>query len=120
MTRHPVGTFLLNCIILLFCAASSLAQTNEGRILGTVTDSQGKAVVGAKVAVINTGTNISRNLQSNQVGDYVAPNLQPGLYAVTGEAAGFKKVERTGIRLEVGTDARIDLQLVPGAITETV
>lgn len=120
MTRRFGGAFLLSLIVSLFSSVSLPAQTNEGRILGTVTDSQGKAVVGAKVVVTNTGTNISRSLESNQVGDFVAPNLPPGLYSVSAQASGFKKAERTGIRLEVRTDVRIDLGLVPGVVTETV
>ena len=120
MSRTVGGALLAAIISLFLCAASAVAQTNEGRILGTVTDSQGKVVVGAKVVVTNTGTNAARILQTNQAGDYVAPSLQPGLYTITAEASGFKKVEHTAVRLEVGSDVRIDFQLVPGAVTETV
>jgi hypothetical protein len=120
MSRRMGGAFLAAIISLFLSAASAVAQTNEGRILGTVTDSQGKIVVGAKVVVTNTGTNATRTLQTNQAGDYVASNLQPGLYTITAETSGFKKVEHTGVRLEVGNDVRIDFQLVPGAVTETV
>ncbi len=120
MSRTIGGAFLAAIISLFLGAASAVAQTNEGRILGTVTDSQGKVVVGAKVVVTNTGTNAARILQTNQAGDYVAPSLQPGLYTITAEASGFKKVEHTAVRLEVGSDVRIDFRLVPGAVSETV
>jgi hypothetical protein len=70
--------------------------------------------------VLNAGTNVGRNLQSNQAGDYVAPNLQAGIYVITAEAAGFKKVVHENVRLEVGNDVRIDFQLVPGSLNETV
>ena len=106
--------------LLLFCGSTLPAQTYEGRILGTVTDSSGASVAGAKIQITNAGTAISRNLQSNEAGDFVAPNLEPGLYSVTVEAPGFKKVQRTGIRLEVGKDARIDIALAPGAVEQTV
>jgi hypothetical protein len=106
--------------LLLFCASTLPAQTYEGRILGTVTDSSGASVAGAKIQITNAGTGISRNSQSNEAGDFVAPNLEPGLYSVTFEAPGFKKVQRSGIRLEVGKDARIDVALAPGAVEQTV
>jgi hypothetical protein len=106
--------------LLLFCGSTLPAQTYEGRILGTVIDSSGASVAGAKVQITNTGTGISRTLQSNDTGEFVAPNLEPGLYTVTVESAGFKKVQRGGIRLEVGKDARIDITLVPGAVEQTV
>jgi hypothetical protein len=120
MSRSMGGAFLAAIISLFLCATSGVAQTNEGRILGAVTDSQGKVVVGAKVVVTNTGTNAARTLQTNQAGDYVASNLQPGLYTVTAEVSGFKKVVHADVRLEVGNDVRIDFQLVPGAVSETV
>lgn len=120
MSRSTGGAFWGVFVSLLLCAAPAVAQTQEGRILGTVTDSQGKVVVGAKVVVTNTGTNAARTLQTNQAGDYVAPHLQPGLYSITAEASGFKKVEHAEVRLEVGSDVRIDFQLVPGAVSETV
>jgi Carboxypeptidase regulatory-like domain len=120
MSRRMGGSLLAAMISLLMSAASALAQANEGRILGTVTDSQGKVVVGAKVVVTNAGTNAARTLQTNHAGDYVAPNLQPGLYTITAEVSGFKKVVHANVRLEVGSDVRIDFRLVPGDIAETV
>ena len=113
----------VSAFVLLFAlgfAVPASAQSNDGRILGTVTDSQGKVVVGAKIAITNTGTGTTRNLESNGAGDYIAPALQPGLYTVTAEARGFKKVEHSNIRLEVGNDVRVDIQLVPGAVDETI
>jgi hypothetical protein len=63
----------------LFFTTTSGAQTNEGRILGTVRDSSGGVVVGAKVIVTNTGKDVSRELVTNGTGEYVAPDLEPGL-----------------------------------------
>src|SRR5262249_51040352 len=65
-------------------------------------------------------TNVARAIETNEAGDYVAPNLSPGPYKVTIEATGFKKVERTGIRLEVAKDIRLDVTLQPGSLSETV
>lgn len=62
--------FLLPLLLTLQFIGSTSAQTNDGRILGTVTDSQGKVVVGAKITITNTGTGATRNLESNGAGDY--------------------------------------------------
>jgi carboxypeptidase family protein/TonB-dependent receptor-like protein len=120
MDRKLRKAFLLPIFFTVLAAGLARAQSNEGRILGTVTDPQGKVVVGAKVEIINIGTNAIRNIVTNQVGDYVAPNLPPGLYKITAEAPGFKKVESADIRLEVRADLRVDLHLVPGQVTEVV
>jgi len=109
-------------LIALVAAWSTLvsAQTYQGRILGSVTDSSGAVVGGAKVTVTNTATGVSRNLTANGVGDYNAPNLEPGPYMVTAEAPSFKRAQRTGLQLEVAKDIRVDFRLDPGAISETV
>src|SRR5947209_7076511 len=96
------------------------AQTYLGRILGTVTDKSNAIVTKAKVSVVNVGTSATRELETNEAGEYVAPNLAPGEYKVTVDATGFRKVERTGIRLEVAKDARIDFQCKPGANTKQI
>ena len=109
----------VSLVILLLCNAS-IAQTSQGRILGTVTDEHGAAVKAAKVVITNIETAASRTLETNEAGDYVAPNLAPGLYRVVAEAAGFKRVERTSVRLEVAKDLRIDLALPAGQLSESV
>ena len=96
------------------------AQSQEGRILGTVTDQSGGLVKGAHVTITNVDTGVARTLETNDAGDYVAPSLPPGPYRLIVEATGFKKVERTGIRLEVAKDIRLDLTMQPGSVSETV
>jgi Carboxypeptidase regulatory-like domain/TonB dependent receptor len=96
------------------------AQTSQGRILGTVSDQSGAVVSGAKVTITNRGTNASRKLTTNGLGEYFAPALDPGDYNVTAEAPGFKKAERTSVVLEVSRDASINFKLQPGAVSETV
>jgi hypothetical protein len=96
------------------------AQTSEGRILGTVTDTSGAVVASARITVTNTATNVGRFLETNHAGEYVAPALDPGTYIVAAEAAGFMKAVSTSVLLEVSRDVRVDLKLKPGAITETM
>ncbi|MFY9911371.1 MAG: carboxypeptidase-like regulatory domain-containing protein [Candidatus Sulfotelmatobacter sp.] len=96
------------------------AQTYQGRILGTVTDSSGAVVADAKITITNIATNVSRSIITNHAGEYVAPNLDPGTYAVAAEAPGFKKTESNSVILEVSRDVQVNLQLQPGALNQTV
>jgi hypothetical protein len=105
--------------VFLVCLSLS-AQVNTGRILGTVTDQSGGVVAGAMVAVTNSQTGVARNLVTDQAGEYLAPNLNPGTYTVRATANGFQAFERQNILLEIGKDARIDAQLTPGQITQTI
>src|SRR5437879_2149776 len=96
------------------------SQVNTGRILGTVTDQTGGVIAGAMVTVTNSQTGVARNLVADDAGEYAAPNLTPGTYIVKATANGFQTFERQNIMLEVGKDARVDAQLTPGQITQTV
>lgn len=107
-------------VAVLLVAPSLRAQTSQGRILGTVTDASGAVVPGARVTVTNTATAVSREVTSSNAGEFVAPGLEAGPYSVKIQAKGFATTERTGIRLEVAKDARVDVQLKPGATTEVV
>jgi len=102
------------CVALFLSVALIHAQANLGRISGTITDQTGGAMVGATVTVLDTQRGISRNLTTDDAGEYVAPNLTPGTYTVSAESKGFKTGERAGILLETGKDLRIDLTLQPG------
>jgi hypothetical protein len=97
-----------------------LAQTYTGRILGTVTDQTGAALTGAQVVITDVQRGVTRTLTTDQAGEYVAPDLSPGIYKVRGAAKGFKSVERPNVPLEVAKDVRIDLTLQPGQVSETV
>jgi Carboxypeptidase regulatory-like domain/TonB dependent receptor len=106
--------------LFLFLCAVTFAQTYQGRILGTVTDSSGAVVAGAKVTITNPDTGFTRSLTTTDTGDYVAPALPPGNYQVTVEAPNFKRYEQKGIRLEVAKDVRIDAKLTAGGASESV
>ncbi|MBV9574715.1 MAG: carboxypeptidase regulatory-like domain-containing protein, partial [Acidobacteriales bacterium] len=110
----------LTILAILFSASAVVAQTSEGRILGTVYDQSGAVVAAAKVTITNTATNVSRSLVTTSAGEYVVPNLEPGPYVAAAEAAGFKKAVSTQFTLEVARDVRIDLRLTPGAVSETM
>jgi hypothetical protein len=109
----------VGCAVLLF-ESPLFSQINTGRILGTVTDQTGGVIAGAMVTVTNTETGVARNLVADGAGEYDAPNLNPGKYTVRASAAGFQAFERQNIELEVGKDARIDAQLTPGQVTQTI
>jgi hypothetical protein len=101
-------------------AVNSLAQSVSATLLGTVTDSTGAVVPNAKVTVTETQTSVVHTAQSNESGNWIVPNLPPGVYAASVEITGFKKESRRGITLVVDTTTRVDIQLTPGNVTETI
>jgi len=115
-----VARFLLIALVTIALCAPSFAQTNTGRILGTIQDSTGAVVVGASVTITDTQRGTARNLVTDTSGNFTAPNLQPGIYLVKVTAKGFASVERPNITLEVARDMRLDFTLQPGQATETI
>src|SRR5579872_1998940 len=114
------GVFTRILMTLLFAIAVITAQVITASLEGIVTDASGAVIVGAKVQVINTATNLATSLVTDASGRFLAPSLQPGAYEVTVEAAGFKNERRTGIVLEVNQAARIEFAMQVGTATETV
>ena len=70
----------------------SFAQT-LGTITGEVKDASGAVIPGATVTATNTGTNATREMQSNEAGAYSFPALPPGPYIVKAELQGFQTVQ---------------------------
>jgi hypothetical protein len=114
------GRYVLVALAGLLSSASLYPQANSGRILGTVTDQAAAAVSGAGINVTDLQRGTTRTLSTTATGEYVVPDLQPGLYKVRIESQGFRTMERTGIQVEVGADSQVDFTLQPGDATETV
>ena len=99
---------------------AAFAQAVSATIVGTVTDTSGAVVAGAKVTLTETNTGVDRASVTNASGNFTYPNLPPGAYRVTVEMPGFKKEVHGGINLAVDTTARADVQLSPGNVSETI
>jgi hypothetical protein len=114
--------FLLQLMVACSLAAGTalLAQLQDGRIVGIVSDPQHAVVPGATVTVTNTGTNISETVTTDTSGNYVVTPLDPGAYTVSAVATGFQTTVRNGIELTVGQSAEVDLGLVIGATATRV
>src|SRR3984957_447774 len=111
--------FGITLAALLVCVPA-FSQGSNGRIIGTVTDQSGGVVAGATVSVVDTARGVTRTLTTDDAGEYSAPNLLPGSYTVTGEAKGFKKIERQNVTIQVGQEVRVDLTVQPGELGQTV
>jgi hypothetical protein len=120
MIRATAACVLGTSMALLFFSLPLFAQGNFGRILGTVTDQTGAVLPGATVIVTDTERGVARTLITDAAGEYNAPTLIPGTYAVRVEANGFRRLDRQNIVLEVGKEVRVDLTPQPGDQSQTV
>jgi hypothetical protein len=114
----------LQTVICIALVAGTLsvapAQSNRGSMAGSITDSSGALIPGAKISIRNTQTGVSSETVSSADGNYRFPELPVGAYDVNVTLNGFKTAQRTGVIVEVNSTSALDIQLVPGNLSETV
>ncbi len=119
-TRPRVWLAGLAAFLLLAGPAPAFAQAVTGTLLGTVSDSTGAVVTGAKVTVTNEETGFTRTATTDAIGEYTVPSIPTGRYTVLSEMQGFKAAALSGIQVGVDQRVRIDVALEVGAMTESV
>ncbi|HMF75857.1 MAG TPA: TonB-dependent receptor [Bryobacteraceae bacterium] len=107
-------------LAVLFFSGLALGQVTTGTILGSVHDSTGATVAGAKVTITETNKGTVSEQQTGEDGDYTVPFLIPGTYSVAVEKGGFKRSLSQNIILDVDQKARIDITLQIGQVSETM
>jgi outer membrane receptor protein involved in Fe transport len=114
--RHRLAACLLLCLSL---AAVVWAQTETGQIIGQVTDPSGAVVPNAAVVVKSVERGLTLNATTNEQGQFVVANLQPGLYDVTVTFTGFApRTQRA--QVTVGARVSLDIGLTVQAQGETI
>lgn len=116
--------FVLAGFIMLACCFGTRlygqASLGTATISGTVRDSSGLAVPDAVVIVTNTERGDKRQTATNDAGSYVIPNVPTGVYRLEAQKSGFDTKRVTGLQLQVGQVATVDVALQPGAISTVV
>ncbi|MFB3902427.1 MAG: TonB-dependent receptor domain-containing protein [Acidobacteriota bacterium] len=111
---------LVVAVLATFLSVGLFAQTNLGRIVGTVRDNTGGVIPGVAVVVLNEGTNWTREFLTNETGAYEIANLVAGTYTVSAEMTGFRRFVRPGVVLDAGRTVRIDVQMEIGEVANEV
>src|SRR5260370_295219 len=106
MRYHIKLAFEIIFLALALCLATSglaLGQEVTGSIVGTIRDSNGGVVKGAKVTItVSDQKIVARDTTTNDDGQFSAPNLASNFYDVTIEAPNFKKHIESRVKLDVG------------------
>ncbi|MCW5979919.1 MAG: TonB-dependent receptor [Bryobacteraceae bacterium] len=112
---------------ILFAVACSLAmagwieaQTFLGAMTGRVVDPSGGRIPSATVTATNQGTGVAYKTVSNEAGIYVLQQLPVGRYDVSVEAAGFRKLVRRDIELNVAQTLSFDAELEVGQVEQAI
>lgn len=106
--------------LLLLNHSAAYAQTDQGRIVGTVTDANGAVVPGATVVVKNNRTGEERTATASVEGYYQITSLKPSFYTVTANAANFAASTVTDIQISVGQELALNLKLGTAEVSASV
>lgn len=108
-------------LVLLTMAPFLSAQTSTtGSIAGTVQDASGAVMADAKVTITSPALVIAQTALSSAQGTYRFPQLPPGVYTLTVEAAGFQMSKRENINIAAGFSATIDVPMALAGQAQTV
>ncbi|HEX8146287.1 MAG TPA: TonB-dependent receptor [Pyrinomonadaceae bacterium] len=111
--------------LLIFClvtaAPTAWAQsTTQGAIGGVVQDPRGAVVSNASVTARNEETNKEVSATTDSEGRFRVPQLEPGTYTVTINAAGFAAFTQQKVVVEIGRVTPLDIDLGVAGAQETV
>ncbi|HKV36786.1 MAG TPA: carboxypeptidase-like regulatory domain-containing protein, partial [Pyrinomonadaceae bacterium] len=119
MKSRIIGFFGIFAL-LLAASFSTNAQTTAGTLSGTVLDPNDAAVAGADVTATDNATQRARMVKTNDQGHFIFPQLEFGTYTVTVAGSGFKNYTATEVKIDVGRDYSLNVQLEPGGLQENV
>jgi hypothetical protein len=106
-------------MLVVILLATSMAWTQATTSLrGTVTDPDGKAVMGANVFLANAESRTERTVTTGNQGEYQFLLVPSGSYTLTVKAAGFRGYEQKDVVLLVNTPATANVSLKIGAAAE--
>jgi hypothetical protein len=115
-----VRLYIISLLTLLACVGEMRAQSSTGTISGTVLDPNNAVVSGAAVTAKNTATGFERSSVTDLSGGYRLVNIPTGQYEITVEAPGFSKHLQSGVTLDTGQEAILDVLLKTDNIREVV
>ena len=120
--HSPVGLSVVACLLAAVLMTSQTAWSQEvtAGITGTVTDSSGAAIPGATATAIDTQRGTVFTAPANNDGVFNITRLPVGTYQVKIENKGFQTSVHSAVTLNLNQTARMDFQLKPGAVSETV
>ena len=75
---------------MLLAAGLASAQTELGRVAGTVLDASGAVLPGATVTLTNVATNQMSTAVTTDTGAFTFPQVSAGTYKIVVELQGFK------------------------------
>lgn len=98
---------------LLLTATAAMAQMGTGRITGTVKDTEGKPIVGAKITATNPESERALEATTDKGGKWALLGFRSGNYEFTFTADGYKPQSYTNNVKQMNRNPSMDVVLEP-------
>ncbi len=109
----------MSALLLFGGATDAMSQQFTGSVRGTVSDAQG-IIPGVTVTLTNQGTTVSRDVTTNEIGEYQFVAVIPGTYSVRTSLPGYKTYEQLGLTVSTQEFMVVDLLLEVGTVEEEI
>ena len=117
--RKAVVALLVLAGLCLFARGAWGQTATTGQIAGTIVDTRGAAVAGARVT-ITSDAGLRRQNTSDAAGHYAFPLLPPGVYRLEAEKSGFNKAVAEKVVARITETTTLEVRLEVAAKTTSV
>jgi hypothetical protein len=118
-SRRTVFFVVVSVFALLLTCVSLRAQSSSV-VTGTVLDKSGATVPQATVELQDIDTGSKTSATTGNDGEYAFHSVRPGNYTITVSSKGFRQSVMSGVKVDVGKSALVNVVLEVGGTTETV
>ena len=118
--NRKLSSILALMLLGLILPCQTFGQVDTGAISGTVKDTSGGTVAGARVTLINVETGVSVTTTTSPIGEYSFSPVKIGHYSLSAEFKGFEKVQQNNVTVDVQQKVLVDIALPPGQPQEVV
>jgi hypothetical protein len=113
--------FFAVAAMLFVIPAPGLSQGSPtGALAGVVVDPSGAVLPGVTVVAKGSATGLTRETVSGGGGEWRIANLPVGVYEITFELDGFRKLVRSTVNVEAAVTRSLNVTLEVGSISESV
>jgi hypothetical protein len=113
-------TKFLSISFALFAALHVFAQSDRGTLTGVVNDPSGSVVPNAKLTMRNSQTGFVAESATTGTGNYTFASVPAGIYSLTTEVAGFRRVTQQNVQIQVAQTLRLDVTLEVGTTGDAI
>jgi outer membrane receptor protein involved in Fe transport len=114
-----IGAWLAACLLLVSSSGAASGLPRAADVNGTVLDQTGSAVPGARVLLLTSSDSELRSALTGNDGRFRFGPLEPAVYVLAVEKAGFQG-QRRSVVLAEGQTLTLDITLGVGPVSESV